>query len=200
MATRTPAELIAKYRKQAAAAGEPIDHLSDTEVALRELDAMVASYTHLNTLHGRMLQEQVQHDRDVYTAAERKAQDDRMAWRDLYIDALVRKGMYAINGLIHQASELPDRPKPAQVETLRRYARDARVAVAAKPSSEALESAERWRLETWRLRDYITAAGQAMHADCPRGEVCGCGGAELIRGMDEPTIHTARTETEQEKQ
>lgn len=199
MVNRTSAERIAGYRKQAAAAGEPIDHLSDTEVALRELDAMVASYTHLNTLHSRMLQEQVQHDRDVYTAAERKAQDDRMAWRDLYIDALVRKGMHEINGLIYQATEFPDRPKPTQVETLRRYARDAREAVAAKPSSEALESAERWRLETWRLRDYITAAGQAMHAKCPRGEVCGCGGAELIRGMDEPDARTIQIETAQER-
>lgn len=63
---------------------------------------------------------------------------------------------------------------------------------------ESMKVAKRWRAEAWRVRDYVTASGRALHAKFSTADMrCACEGCELIVGMDsDETPETANLTTE----
>jgi hypothetical protein len=177
---------IAEMREHYAKSGLDADGLSDLDLALRELDMQVKEGRQVQNRYDRMIHEQSDHDRKVYAAAKRAEQDNRLAWSEMYMGALVSRALYDLKVLIHKAETLPDRPKPGDLNSLKTAARDAREMLKGHPRDESMKVAEHWRAEAWRLRDYIATSGRALHAESEaKSGGCFCRGCELIRGMDD---------------
>lgn len=203
MTTTTSAdERIAAIRDEYARSGEDVTHLSDTELLLRQVDrAWAESRRHENN-HSSLLQDQVKHDRSVYAAARREAQENRRAWAGMYLGHLIRESAGPINAVIHRAAELPDGRVPVeQARELKKAAENAKWMMSglvghrqdqfddARRQNPQIALVEKFRDEMWRLRELITAASQRLHAasDAPKGANgrCECTGCELIRAMDD---------------
>jgi hypothetical protein len=156
-----------------------------------ELRDVQAELTRTRDLYHRMLQAQVRHDRDVYTDARRKAQDDRIAWADHYFRHLIARSAGPVSDLIYRVQQVPDRPSNAQVADLKAAAAaaDWTFQLAQKTVEAQPDFGSRVRVEVSRLRGYIRSAGEALHrAAAGRerdGDRCCCAGCELIRGMDD---------------
>lgn len=202
MTTTTSAdERIAAMRDEYARCGEDVTGLSDTELLLRQLDrAWAESRRHENN-YSSLLQDQVKHDRSVYAAARREAAEDRRAWAGMYLGHLIRESASAINGVIHRAAELPDGRIPLeQARELKAAAERAKWMMSglvghrqsqfddARRQNPQISLVEKRHAEILRLREFITTAGQQLHAASgglkSRGR-CECAGCELIRAMDD---------------
>jgi len=182
----TAAERIAEMRKTYANSELNADHLSDLELAFRELDAIKSEWLHVRNQYSTMLAEQNQWERDVRTAAKREAQDDRLAWRDVYMDGMIRQADYDLRVLIERARSITAKPSSRQVEELRQAAADAAGMLKKRPDTEELKVAVHWRDEARRLRDYIRSAARKLHAESGwTSGTCRCPGCEMTRGMDE---------------
>lgn len=195
----TAAERIAEIRKTYANSELNADHLSDLELAFRELDAIETERRHVHDLYSKMLAEQNQWERDVRTAAKREAQDDRLAWREVYMNALLRHADYDLRVLIERARNITTKPGGRQIEELRQAANDAADMLKRRPDAEELKVVEHWRDEAWRLRDYIRSEARKMHAKSGyTSGTCRCPGCEMTRGMDEEWRPKLETRTDAE--
>ncbi|MET7923145.1 hypothetical protein ABZT43_03950 [Streptomyces sp. NPDC005349] len=191
-------ERVTALRDEYARLGESVDHLSDLDLLNQELERTQAeSRRHENT-YSSLLQDQVKHDRAVYTAARREATEQQMARGGLHLGAIVRRSATPITGLIYRISQLSDRPGPKVIEELRSAARTAewvldgvvadRVLAEVAERDPQVKLTEAQYAEIQRLREFITAAGQQLHAasDGPKiSHRCECPGCELIRAMDD---------------
>jgi hypothetical protein len=185
IASDAATERVASMRKHYAKSDLNADGLSDLDLVLRELDMQAKEGRAVQNLYDRMMHEQTDHDRKVRAGAKRAEQDNRLAWSDHYVSHLVQGALYDLNVLLHKAETLPDRPKSTDLNSLKTAARDARRTIAEKSQNESMKVAEHWRAETWRLRDYVTASGRALHAKFSTADMgCACEGCELIVGMD----------------
>jgi hypothetical protein len=183
---KTAAGRVADMRKCYANSPEPVDHLSDLELVFRELDAAITGERSLQVRYDRMLQEQNRHERDVRTAARRAAQDDRLAYANAYMGELLRRARQPIRALSYRAGQIGPRVGKDQLDELHRNAAEVADLLKEPVKSDELSAADRWRNETWRLRDFIKDTGRALHAELSTGTVpCHCRGCELIHGMDD---------------
>jgi hypothetical protein len=128
-----------------------------------QLRDVQAKLTTVRGLYSRMLQERVRHDRDVYTAARRAAQDDRIAWADIHFTHIIAGRHALIRGTRQRI--------PGGV---RRCGRDHR----RRPGLMAMTEEQRRKAEAWqpvreltdRLAPYpkteaeATAKAMARHA------------------------------------
>lgn len=114
-----------------------------TEAQVRERYARLdTEYTRLNNLYMRLLQGQVQHDREVREAAMYAARSEvSVLTRAAVQEAVAEMGP---DRLMYRVRNLPDRPTPGQVQELRQAA--------------AVE-AERW--ENVRKPDVLALAQEA---------------------------------------
>lgn len=166
----------------------PDDRPSTIEHELRDVQSELV---HVRDLYRRLLAEQVRHDRDVYTAARRAAQDDRRAWSDHHFQHIIERSLIPVSGLIYRVQQLPERPGKAQVAELKAAAVDADWTLRSfrKATEAAPDFGARVRAEVTRLRGYIRRAGGELHraaGDRERdGDRCCCAGCELVRGMDD---------------
>lgn len=157
------------------------------------LAAAQAELTRVSNQNSRMLMDQVRHDREVYAAAQRAAQEDRRSWSDLYFGKLVRDSGQPFRALAYRVMQLSDRPGAQVLEDLRSVARqaDARLDYGYQVVEQDPGYGDRVNAEVVRLRAYIHKAGQGLHARYgvdAEGRSgpgpCRCPGCELIRGMD----------------
>lgn len=210
--TTTPsaAERVAAIRDEAARSGEDVTSLSDTELLLRQVDrAWAESRRHENN-YSSLLQDQVKHDRSVYTAARRSAQGDVTARVGLYLQAILRQSARPINEVVHRASELPtDGKAPAQqVRGLKEAADRAkwllsgmvgdRQSLADAAKDPGVQLVEKLNSEIKRLREVVMAEGRRLHAGHGHrqtGSLCECTGCELIRAMDDVPAEQAAEPT-----
>jgi hypothetical protein len=206
----TAAERVAALRKEYARFGEDVTTLTDTELLLQELERTQKESRRHENAYSSLLQDQVKHDRAVYTAARREATEQQIARGGLYLGAIVRRAATPITGLIYRISQLPDRPGSKVIEELRSAARTAQWSLDGVVTDKVLdEVAERdpevklteaQGAEIKRLRDVIAEQGQRLHRDyADLGSTlgrCECPGCELIRAMDdvpvEPTVEAVR--------
>lgn len=202
MTTKTATERVAALRDEAARFGEDVTGLTDTELLLRQIDqAWAESRRHENN-YSNLLRDQVERDRSARTAARRAAVEDRIAWAGMYLAHLVGQSAYSINVVIHQAAELPDGRVPVeQARELKAAAERAKWMMSglvghrqdqfnkARRQNEQIALVEKQRDEIWRLREFITSAGQQLHGESggrkPGERRCECTGCELIRAMDD---------------
>jgi hypothetical protein len=202
VAATTADERIAVIRDEYARLGEDVTSLSDTELLLRQLDrAWVESRRHENN-YSNLLQDQVKRDRSVYAAARREAAEDRRAWASMYLGHLIRDSASVINAVIHRAAELPEGRVPLeQARELKSAAERAKWMMSglvghrqsqfddARRQNPQISLVEKQRAEILRLREFITATGQQLHAASggrtPGQGRCECHGCELIRAMDD---------------
>lgn len=195
----TATDRIAEMRKTYAGFELNADHLSDLELAFRELDAIKDDWLHVRNQYSTMLTQQNRWERDVRTAAKREAEDNRRAWSEVYMDALLRQADYPLRVLIERARNITTKPSGRQVEELRQAAVDAADMLKKRPDTEELKAAEHWRTEAWRLRDYIRAAARKLHAESGwNSGTCRCTVCEMTRGMDEDWQPNFETETGKE--
>lgn len=204
MTTTSATDRIAALRDEYRRLGEDVTGLTDTELLYREVDRLAAESRRHENNASSLLQDQVKHDRAVYTAARREAAEQQLARGGLYLGAIVRRSATPITGLIYRISELSERPGPKVVEELKAAARTAQWTLDGVVTNRVLdEVAERdpevklteaQAAEIQRLRAVIVEQGQHLHTDNgPRtGHRCECTGCELIRAMDDvPAVEQA---------
>lgn len=200
--TTTAEDRIAALRDEYARQGEDVTSLSDTELLYRELDRSRAESRRHENAYSSLLQDQVKHDRAVYTAAQRGAVERQNARGGMYLEVIVRRSALPITGLIYRISQLPDRPSPKVVEELKAAARSAQWTLDGVVSSKVLgeiadqdpgvKLTEAQAAEIARLREFIAGLGRKLHAKHggrgarESGWRCECSGCELIRAMDDP--------------
>ncbi|MER5902953.1 hypothetical protein ABT150_23080 [Streptomyces mirabilis] len=196
-ATTSAADRIAALRDEYERLGEDVTGLTDTELLYREVDRLAAESRRHENNASSLLQDQVKHDRAVYTAARREAAEQQIAHGGLYLGAIVRRAATPITGLLYRISQLPDRPGSKVVEELRNAARTAEWTLNGVVNDRVLHEvaerdpevtlAEAQADEIQRLRAVIVEQGQHLHTDAgPRtSHRCECTGCELIRAMDD---------------
>lgn len=167
---------------------------------MTELDDVRAELAELRGRYDREVNRRPRWERDVYTAARRSAEEDRRAWMEIYLAQLLDRTAPWLRELTYKIGNLPDRPKLADVQTLRQVGRTAehvlntyREELASRP-----DYGRKVRAEVDRLRAYVVGRGSALHAslatDADRDVetyglgACRCVGCELIRGMDDVVI------------
>ena len=202
-ASKTAAERVAALRDECARTDEDVTGLSDTELLLRQLDrANTESRRHENN-HSSLLQDQTKRERAIRAAAHRAAVEDHTAWAGMYLHHFVSQQARDINGLIHQAAELPDGRVPVeQTRTLKAAAERAKWTMSglvgsrtaqydeARRHNPDISLVEKQREEILRLREFIAEQGRRLHAEHgsrgsrETGWRCECPGCELIRATD----------------
>lgn len=186
------AESIAALRAYLHQRGIETAEMTDAEVALAEVDDLVRENTALRDRYQALLCDRVRFEQDARAAARREFHDDTAAWARAVRHAQTHDAHSHITTLLHWVRQLPDRPTPTQVDTVRSVAQTAAHALAQPARSQDLALAEHWRTEVQRLRDLITEAGEdlADHPNRPPGPRdanghCHCLGCDLIRAMDD---------------
>lgn len=198
------AERVTALREESVRLGENVDQLTDAELLCRELDRVHAESRRHENAYSNLLQDQVKHDRAVYTAARREAAEQQIARGGLYLGAILQRSALPITGLIYRISQLPDRPGPKVIEELKQAARTAewrldgvvtdQVIGEVAVRDEGVKLVDAQAAEIQRLREFIAAQGGALHAQHGQkgsretGWRCECPGCELIRAMDEQEI------------
>lgn len=212
-ARKDAAGRIAELREAYARDGEDVSGLSDAELLNREVEHGYAESRRHHNAYSLLLQDQVKHDRAVYTAASRQAREAVDARGGLYLAAILRRSALPVTGLVHRISQLPERPGPKAVAELQQAARTVQWQLDGVVTDQVIgEVAERdegvklvdaQAAEIRRLRDVVTAQARRLHAEHGGKGTretewrCECPGCELIRSMDddrEPVLHTV-TET-----
>lgn len=192
------ADRIASLREDYERAGEDVSDLPDAELLNREVEQAHAEARRHHNAYSMLLQDQVKHDRSVYSAAGRQARDAVDARGGLYLEAIVRRSALPLTGLIHRVSELSERPGPKVVEELKNAAQAARwqldgvvtrsVLDEVSRTDEGVKLVDTQAEEIKRLREFITSQGRRLHAEHgPRKNSagrCECPGCELIQDMD----------------
>jgi hypothetical protein len=201
--TTSADDRVAAIRAEAARCGEDVAGLTDTELLLRQIDrAWAESRRHENN-YSSLLQDQVKRERSARAAARRAAVEDRIAWAGMYLANLVGQSAHDINAVINRAAELPDGRVPVeQARELKAAAERAKWMMSglvghrqeqfdkARRQSEGIQLVEKQRDEIWRLRSFVSALGERLHAEQggsgtrDNGWRCECSGCELIRAMD----------------
>lgn len=201
------ADRIASLRGDCERAGEDVSDLSDAELLNREVEQAHAEARRHQNAYSMLLQDQAKHDRSVYAAASRQAQEAVQARGGMYLEVIVRRSALPLTGLIHRISELPERPGPKVVEELKNAAQSVRwqldgvvtrgVLDEVARTDEGVKLVDAQSAEIQRLRDVVTAQARRLHDEHgPRkgGEGrCECPGCEMIRDMDDdrrPVLHT----------
>lgn len=202
-ANKTAADRIKGLREDAARFGEDVVNLSDTELLNKELSRLHAESRRHENAYSSLLQDQVKHDRSVYSAANRQAREAVDARGGMYLEAIVRRSAQALTGLIYRVSELPERPGPKVVEELKNAAQSVKwqldgvvtrgVLDEVARTDEGVKLVDAQSAEIKRLREVISAEGRRLHAGHSHRQTgirCECTGCELIRAMDdgEPTV------------
>lgn len=185
--------------KKASAAPLPFDGDQSAEVArLRE---EVAELTASNEQLGKELwryRDQIsRRDRDLREWEKRVVSGMRRSWEEdrthvgyLFVEQQAAKARQEIDALIYQVKNLPEKPKPTDVATLRTWANLATQRLGGSSRGQAKAFYENVRAEVTRLRGYITEAAQKLHKELgaeikgPTFTGCGCPGCDLIIGMD----------------
>lgn len=200
-----PAEQrVADLRNEYARLGEDVSGLSDLDILNRELGRVAAESRRHENSYSSLLQDQVKHDRAVRAAAHRAAVEDRAAWAGMYLQHLVSRSAGHINEVVHRATQLPDgRATAEQTRELKAAAEQAKWLMSglvgrregqfeeARQQNPAISLVEKQREEILRLRDFITAQGQRLHAEYGSRDKrsnhgrCECSGCELLRAMDD---------------
>lgn len=155
--------------------------LSELDRAREDLKGLSGELTRLNDRHMILLKERSQWEKSAYAAAEREAWRKVSFNHQLYVFPRVREPFAMLCGRIEM---LPDRPKPDQVEQLKRAAKD--VAAALKGAAEDPETSGLLDEVAW-LREAVRVQGVRLHdryGPEPSGEGCACPGCELIRSLD----------------
>jgi hypothetical protein len=198
--TKTATERIAALRDEYARLGENIDHLSDLDLLNREVERWANESRRHENAHTSLLQDRVKHDRSVYAAARRSAQEDVTARAGLYLQAILRQSAHPINAVVHRAAELPADGKATvqQVRELKAAADSAKWLLSGmvgdrKNFEDAqrdpeIQLVEKLNAEIRRLREVVLAEGRRLHAGHGHrasGPRCECIGCELIRALDD---------------
>lgn len=167
-------------------------------MSANELDELRVDYDRLQAEHIRVCDQSARRERDLREWEKRVVSARRReleGWLDnlagLYVERRVeaaRRG--GLGELFYRVSKLADRPKPTEIQELRRSAVMIENVVRAIVPESAEQFYERQRAEVKRLRAYITTAAQELHAKFgedvagPTYVGCTCAGCELIVGMD----------------
>jgi len=173
-----------------------VNQFTDLEIAHDALRVRGAECSRLEHQWQQLAIDQERQARVVRTAARRSAQDHVVGRAHLDLQNTIRKLEVPISAVIYQVEQLPERPKPSQVATLKQYAQSLKHDVKLhreEPAPEAIALADTQNAEIKRLREFITIAGQNLHkqhagadpASCGCKDGCYCAGCELIRGMDD---------------
>lgn len=154
--------------------------------------AMSQHATDVNTRYSRLLQQQVQRERDVYAAAKRAAWDQALFNTELYVKSAVTRELYRLAYTLTHL-ENADRPTKGDVLRIELAARDLKN----KVTDFKVEEPGRPLAEVRRLREALYAQGRRLHAEYgPQGphggERCGCPGCELTRAAE---LHEVADET-----
>lgn len=139
-----------------------------------------------------------QEERDIYAAARRAAQDDRVAWRDHYFGALIREVGQPLRALTYRVMQLADKPSKQVMEDLRMAATlaDRQLDYGYSVIEADPLYGDRVNAEVVRLREYVRTRGQRLHRQweaaygARQSGPCTCEGCELIRGMDRTEVPT----------
>ncbi|MFI5649980.1 hypothetical protein ACIA71_02005 [Streptomyces anulatus] len=201
---------VADLRDEYARLGQDVSHASDLDLLAREVDRVQSESRRHENSYTSLLQDQVKRERAVRAAAHRAAVEDRIAWGGMYLQHLVARSAERINAVIHRAAELPDgRASVEQTRELKAAAERAKWMMSglvghragqleeARQQNEAISLVDKQREEILRLRDFIGAAGQALHTEHggkgsrENGRRCECAGCELIRAMDDVPLPAA---------
>lgn len=151
----------------------------------------------VQNLYSGYLARQSRYERDARTAARRSAQEDRLAWAEVYLGQLLDRTAPWLRELIYRVEQLSDRVSKTDLDALRQCAGTSkhvlttyRAELASRP-----DYGLKVRTEELRLRTYVVDRGRALHARAtdadreiePNGLLgaCRCAGCELIRGMDD---------------
>lgn len=208
-ADKTADERVKALRDDYKRQGEDVTGLSDAELLNRALTQAQAESRRHENAYSSLLQDQVKHDRSVYSAASRQAKEAVDARGGLYLNAIVRRSALPLTGLIYRISELSERPGPKVVEELKSAAQSVKwqldgvvtrsVLDEVARTDEGVKLVDAQVAEIKRLREFIAAQGRRLHAEHgPRkgGEGrCECTGCELIRAMDDAPAEQAATPT-----
>lgn len=193
------------YKQQ----GEDVTGLPDVELLSRALTQAQAESRRHENAYSSLLQDQVKHDRSVYSAASRQAREAVDARGGMYLEAIVRRSALPLTGLIYRVSELPERPGPKVVEELKNAAQSVKwqldgvvtrgVLDEVTRTDEGVKLVDAQSAEIKRLREVIQAEVRRLHAGHGHrqtGPRCECTGCELIRAMDDiPAEQAAPTAT-----
>lgn len=201
---KTTAERVAALRDEQARLGKNVDHLSDLDLLSGEVDRLVAESRRHENSYSALLQDRVKHDRSVYAAARRSAQDDVTARAGLYLQAILRQSAQPINAVVHRAAELPEDGKaPVQeVRDLKRAADQAKWLLAGMVGDRrtmedaakdpGVQLVEKLNAELRRMREFTVTQGQRLHREyADLGSIlgrCECPGCELIRAMNDVPV------------
>lgn len=156
-----------------------------------DYDRLQAEHTRVRDLHARRERDLREWEKRVVSARRREQEDWLDSLANIYVAYranLANRG--GLNGVFRLVRELPDRPKPTQVENLRRAALLVEGAIKAVVTESPEQFYDRQRAEVKRLRAYIRIAGQRLHVELgqditgPTFVGCTCPGCELIVGMD----------------
>lgn len=210
-ADKTADERVKALREDYQRQGEDATGLSDAELLNRALtQAQAESHRHEDA-YSSLLQDRVQHDRSVYTAARSSAQGDAVARAGLYLQAILRQSAHPINEVVHRASELPEDGKASvqQVRDLKAAADQAKWLLSGmvgdrqslKDAAKApgVQLVEKLNAEIRRLREVVMAEGRRLHAGHGHRQTgirCECTGCELIRAMDDVPAEQAAVAVE----
>lgn len=200
----TATDKIASLREEYARLGDDVTTLSDVELLLKELDRTQHESRRHENNYTSLLQDQIKKDRSVWAAARRAAAEDRIAWAGMYLGHLVSRSAGSINEVINRAAELPDGRVPVELtRALKESAGRAKWQMSglvghrasqldeARAQSPSIALVGKQREEILRLRDFIAAIGQQIHAtrgskgSQSNGWRCECQGCELLRSMDD---------------
>lgn len=197
-ADKTADERVKALREGYKRQGEDVTGLSDVELLNRALTQAQAESRRHENAYSSLLQDQVKHDRSVYSAASRQAKETVDARGGMHLEAIVRRSAQALTGLIYRVSELPERPGPKVVEELKNAAQSAKWQLDGVVTREVLDEVARTdegvklvdaqSAEIKRLREVISAEGRRLHAGHSHRQAgirCECTGCELIRAMDD---------------
>lgn len=206
----TVQQRMVDLRDEYARLGQDVGNLSDLDLLAREVDRLQGESRRHENSYTSLLQDRVGHDRAVRAAARRAAVEDRSAWAGMYLRHLVARSAGRLNEVVHRATQLPDgRATAEQTRELKAAAAQAKWMMSglvghregqldeARQQSPEISLVEKQREEILRLRDFVGAAGQALHAErdgrdkrSDRGR-CECAGCELIRAMDDVPLPAA---------
>lgn len=198
-ARKDAADRLASLREDCERAGEDVSGMSDVELLNREVEQAHAEARRHHNAYSMLLQDQVKHDRSVYSSAHRLAREAVDARGGMYLEAVVRRSALPLTGLVHRVSELTERPGPKAVEELKAAAQRVKwqldgvvthsVLDEVARTDEGVKLVDAQAAEIRRLREFVTAQGRRLHEE--HGPVrggegrCECPGCELIRSMDD---------------
>lgn len=153
---------------------------------LRErVGSLSAELSRVQDVQSRMQRDRSDWERRVKSAERRTQQDWLQAFGAFYAAHEAERATRYVTGLIYRVEQLPDRPKLDQICGLRSAAEIAKHALTLTRGEPAEHVFKQAHAEIGRLRTYIRATGQRLHAESGRDPSgCDCTGCQLIIDMD----------------